>query len=119
MNQFVLTRDGDRWFLVPLGGTRPRYDVTSSMVQNASKVIDGTGSVSDALDALLVLLAGRTHKQTVAATVWVVVHNLGHRPNVQVSDAAGDVRGPDIHHVDDNSYTVTFSTPTAGVARYW
>lgn len=116
--RFVLQQEGHTWFLVPERGTEPRYPLSTSVVRNTSQVLNGQGTDTDALNALLrALQVGHTHEQTTAALVWHVAHMLGYRPNVQASDDVGDVRRPNIHHVDDNHVDLIFTTPTKGFAR--
>lgn len=60
-----------------------------------------------------------TFTQSIAASVWIITHNLGFHPNVRTEDLAG----VNIHGtiVDDpgnpgNRLTITFSIPVAGKA---
>jgi hypothetical protein len=67
----------------------------------------GTGSGS----------SGYVHTQSVAAVMWTVVHNLGGKPLVDILDTSGDQIGsPEITHLSDNSFTVSFVAPLAGLA---
>jgi hypothetical protein len=54
--------------------------------------------------------------QASALATWVIVHNLGYRPNVHVEDSTGDTWIGDIHHDSDNQLTLTFSAAFAGTA---
>lgn len=54
--------------------------------------------------------------QDVAATVWVIVHNLGKHPSVTVVDSAGSVVEGDVQYTSLNSCTLTFSAMFAGKA---
>ena len=50
--------------------------------------------------------------------VWTIVHNLGYVPNVWIEDCsipATNISGT-THVIDNNSITITFSTPQAGIA---
>lgn len=49
--------------------------------------------------------------------VWIIDHNLGHRPVISVRDASGAEIGADIVHESLNRTVVTFTAPTAGTAR--
>lgn len=73
--------------------------------------------VQDAIDEL----AGRSehyrHLQSVPSTVWTVTHNLGFKPNVDAEDSAGDQIFGDVHHIDNNSLTITYTVATGGAAN--
>ena len=64
---------------------------------------------------------GYTHSQGIAATEWVITHNLGHRPSVQVvvsHNGEDQVIMPKyINHVSVSEVRVGFSTARAGTAR--
>lgn len=66
-----------------------------------------SGSVSD---------ANYRHVQTTAAGVWVVTHNLGKYPAVQIVDTSGQIVMGDIVHDSINQLTITFSAITSGEA---
>lgn len=57
-----------------------------------------------------------THVQSVPATDWIVVHNLGYNPVVRTESSTGvDIEGV-ITHDDLNQLTITFSQPVTGTA---
>ncbi|HET6887692.1 MAG TPA: hypothetical protein VFH87_07805 [Candidatus Udaeobacter sp.] len=56
------------------------------------------------------------HVQNLAADTWVIFHNLGKYPAIDVIDSAGSVVIGEISHMDLNSSMVTFSVPFGGVA---
>lgn len=60
-----------------------------------------------------------THTQSTTATTWVVNHNLGFRPNVEVSDLGGmDIStGVEILHVSLNQVQILANQPLAGLVR--
>ena len=60
---------------------------------------------------------GFNHIQAVPAASWVIVHNLGFRPNVAVTDSAGSRVEGGIRHDSDNQVTLTFSGAFSGRAR--
>lgn len=63
-------------------------------------------------------LAGRyTHEQTVPSTEWVINHNLGEMPFVQVFVNGIIVAIIDARHITVNQTRVYFAEPTAGIAR--
>lgn len=57
-----------------------------------------------------------THDQAVASTTWTVVHNLGYRPNVFLTDSSGTPLLGTVTHDSANQLTVTFTSAIAGLA---
>ncbi len=58
-----------------------------------------------------------SHHQGSASAHWVIPHNLGFKPNVQVEDSAHtNIEGGAITHVDANNLTIDFSAPFSGDA---
>lgn len=55
-----------------------------------------------------------THSQSVASTVWTVVHGLGKYPSVDVEDSAGDPIVGAVEYIDLNTLTITFSAAVGG-----
>ncbi len=54
--------------------------------------------------------------QDPAATVWVIIHNMGYVPNVFMEDLNGnDILGV-VAIVNNNEITITFNNPVAGKA---
>lgn len=55
-----------------------------------------------------------TFTQAVAASTWLVVHNMGKHPAIYIEDSLGrDVEG-EIRRIDDNSYNVFFNAAISG-----
>jgi hypothetical protein len=54
--------------------------------------------------------------QGTPASVWVVTHNLGLYPDVQVFDSSGDQVEGDVTHLSANELTVAFSAAFSGDA---
>ena len=59
-----------------------------------------------------------THVQTLAASSWVVNHNLGFYPTVQAHTNDGRVMVPGIQHVSINQTVLTFDPPWVGTVRF-
>ena len=60
-----------------------------------------------------------THEQSIPAIQWVVQHALGHYPVVRVYTSSGqEIQPADITHNNFMQTTITFSTNTAGSARF-
>jgi hypothetical protein len=60
---------------------------------------------------------GYVHTQAVASNLWVIVHGLGYRPDVQVFNTAGQEVLAAITNIDVNTTNVTPDQPLAGTAR--
>lgn len=56
------------------------------------------------------------HSQMVAADTWRVVHDLGGRPAVTVTDSAGTVVIGDVAYLNDTELLITFTRPFGGYA---
>ena len=48
---------------------------------------------------------------------WIVNHNLGYEPNVQVRDVTGNIVITDMRHINVNQLRLYFAVPTEGKAR--
>lgn len=57
-----------------------------------------------------------TYNQNTASAIWVVEHNLGKIPSVEVVDSAGTVVIGDVQHNSTNKVTITFTAPFSGKA---
>ena len=60
--------------------------------------------------------ASYTHAQSTPAAVWTITHNLPFRPNVTVTDSAGEQVEGEIDYTSGSTVTVTFSAAFAGSA---
>ena len=74
------------------------------MVRNSSNASESTKD------------AHYTHHQTTASAEWIIEHNLGKNPAVEVIDSAGSVVVGDVQHNNTNIVTITFSAPFSGRA---
>lgn len=61
--------------------------------------------------------SGYTHPQLTPALTWVIAHNLGFRPAVDLYDLGGREFDAEIVHLSENVLEVRCLTPTAGYAR--
>lgn len=57
------------------------------------------------------------HTQVSALSTWIVNHNLGTIPVVQVYDSVGNVIQAQITHTSPNQVQISFSAPQAGYAQ--
>jgi hypothetical protein len=71
------------------------------------------GEKGDAGDGTLVQ---HVHTQTTPSTEWIVNHNKGIKPIVEVRTIGGTLVDADILHVTLNQFRVFFSSPIAGEA---
>ena len=62
--------------------------------------------------------ANHVHDQGVAATQWVVDHNLGKKCSVTVVDSAGTVQIGQITYNSDNRVTLDFEAAFSGKAFF-
>jgi len=58
-----------------------------------------------------------THTQESPASVWTIAHRFGIQPLVDVIVGNASVSGYETAHPDTETTTVTFQTPTSGVAH--
>lgn len=54
------------------------------------------------------------HTQSSPSTTWVVNHNLGYRPVIEVLSPGGIVVGADVIHVSVNQAQINFNNPQTG-----
>ena len=57
-----------------------------------------------------------THTQSIASSMWTIVHNLGKYPSVSIVDSAGTLWISDVRYIDPNSLVVTFGAAFGGSA---
>jgi len=61
---------------------------------------------------------GFTHYQPTAASQWIVNHNLGFRPSVEIMDSASQEIEGDVFHPSPNQTIINLNPATAGLARF-
>lgn len=60
---------------------------------------------------------GFTHTQSSPSDTWIINHNLGYRPSVELIDIGGlEIEG-EVQHLSLNQTVVRFNVATAGFAR--
>lgn len=57
------------------------------------------------------------HTQTTPSTSWVINHNLGFRPSVELLDSGSQEIDAEVSHPSANQTVVTLKVATAGLAR--
>lgn len=61
--------------------------------------------------------SGFNYVQTMPSTTWIINHNLGINPNIQIFDIGGAQIGGDILHISLNQARLSFAVAVAGSAR--
>lgn len=56
------------------------------------------------------------HAQEQPSTVWMINHNLGRWPSIQLTDTGGAVIDGEVVHVSTTQAVATFAVPVAGSA---
>jgi hypothetical protein len=57
-----------------------------------------------------------THEQSSPEATWIIIHNLGYKPNIKVIDSSqGTVEGGE-NHLSNNTVELTFQNPFSGTA---
>jgi hypothetical protein len=96
-----------------------RAQVSSMLAQGANVTLTPAGAGA-ALTVTVAAANGATigyeHVQSVAATSWLINHNLGYKPGVDVLDAADNKISAEVRHTSLNQLTITLNLPTIGKA---
>jgi hypothetical protein len=56
------------------------------------------------------------HVQGTPSSVWIVTHNLGKYPSIEIVDSGGSAVIPSVQFDSPNAATLTFGSPTSGKA---
>lgn len=113
MTRVVVTQDYGRVAVQPTDARAVRLVVQPAI----HPVVDVVGVQGPRGVAAAETLREHTHVQSVPAATWTIDHNLGFRPNVSVTDTAGDDCEGDVDHPTVNQTVVAFSASFAGTAR--
>lgn len=100
----------------------------SSSAATLAELISGKADQSDLdnLDARVVVLESSPgsgsgtsflHTQGSPATEWIINHNLGFKPSVEIIDTGGREVETDVLHISVNQVRIYFLTAMAGEAR--
>jgi hypothetical protein len=57
-----------------------------------------------------------THTQSAVSDTWVIAHNLGYYPNIQIFDSGDNMVEGNVTHSNTVSLTVDFSVGLSGIA---
>lgn len=63
------------------------------------------------------ILNGYNHTQNLASNSWVINHNLGHNPTVDIIDSTGSEIEAEVLHPSVNQTIINFSVSIIGKAR--
>ena len=85
--------------------------IANSTLDNTDDLTEGTSN-----KYFTVARVSYEHIQDVVSNSWVIVHNLGFKPNVTVIDSAGTIYEGEIAYTNTNSLTVSFSAAFSGKA---
>lgn len=114
----VAADEGDSWFCTAIGSLSGTSWVAVSEIPGAPGPLNwvqfapGSGGGSGGGTQVLSYL----HNQGVAASTWVIVHNLGFYPNVTVVDSGLSTVEGDLTQIDLNTLRLQFSAAFTGTA---
>lgn len=57
------------------------------------------------------------YQQLLPATVWIINHNLGYKPSVELLDSGSQEIDGAVAHPNNNQTVVTLNPASAGIAR--
>lgn len=90
-------------------------------VQDAGKFVRKAGSTAYAYELVtpdqIAGVVAYIHSQSTAATTWIINHNLGYRPTVELLDSGSQEIDGEVAHPTVNQTVVTLNPATAGLAR--
>lgn len=87
--------------------------VTITVTPSASVPVNVSNIYAGAINQTTVSFR---YAQAVAATTWVISHNLGYYPNVTIVDSTGAVCEGDLTYTSNNAISITFSQAISGTA---
>lgn len=90
------------------------FDAIASVVNGGLDDSNIGGSTAISLWKVATLI----YNQVALASTWVITHNLGKYPSVDIVDSGGNIVWPDIQYTDTNTVTVVFASPTSGKAYF-
>ena len=82
------------------------------------QAVDKLTEINEAIRKIELSTTDKTyvHNQMTASEVWEITHLLDKYPSVTVTDSAGDEVIGDVHYIDKNTLTVSFSAKFSGMA---
>lgn len=90
----------------------------TTAIPTYEQAVDKLTEINEAIRKIELSATDKTyiHNQMTASEVWEINHLLDKHPSVTVTDSAGDEVIGDVHYINQNSLTVTFSAKFAGIA---
>lgn len=80
------------------------------------EAIEGISTNTAITPRTLRLTTNYVHEQGEASNVWVINHNLNKRPQITVTDSAGNVQSGVEKYIDDNTIEIYFNNKFKGTA---
>lgn len=93
------------------------YQVTIKLMDIAGGYSGGGGTGGGGTGGGGTTQAEYTHYQTTPSTTWIINHNLGRYPSIQVMSVGGIEFIADIQHTSTNQSIITLSSAVAGIAQ--
>jgi hypothetical protein len=85
--------------------------IAGAALETTDDLTEGTSNLYFRVDRV-----SYDHIQDEVSNTWVIVHNLGFKPNVTVQDSAGSIYEGEITYTNSDSLTITFSAAFSGKA---
>lgn len=87
-------------------------------IPSYEQAVDKLTEINEALRQIPLRTEDKTyiHTQATASDFWEVKHGLEKFPAVSVADSAGDEVIGDVHYIDKNTLTISFSAKFSGTA---
>lgn len=119
MSRFVLTLPPSSPLEVIGGGNQVSlYILTYGPAGDSAYQVAVANGFVGSVEQWLASLKGSQyeHQQTTPSASWVVNHNFGVRPNVQVTTLGGVQMWAEVIHASTNQVLVYFDSPATGLA---
>lgn len=87
-------------------------DLTNKPTIQGNGIVDATTTNN----SVIITTKNFVFEQAVASDTWVIVHNLGKKPSVILTDSAGTTFEADVEHDSDDQCTIHINGATTGTA---
>lgn len=85
-------------------------------IATEQEAIEGVSTNTAITPHTLRLVTNYVHEQGEASNVWIINHNLNKRPQITVTDSAGNVQSGVEKYIDDNTIEIYFNNKFKGTA---
>lgn len=111
--------DGDARVVDSLASDRADHSLSARQGKELAKQVQVSLQVASQTAAALEQDYSKTlnYQQTTPSTSWVINHNLGYKPSVEVFNTGSQAIDADIVHTSLNQTVVSFTVAIAGFAR--